>query len=78
MTQDFKRGDYVTVPGMKDEVEVTGFDNGTNELIVRYVRDNGRDAWRTVSRKGVALYVEDTTEFAADPDDVASDRFHNR
>ncbi len=50
MAKRIKIGDWVTTPEFDYEVQVTGTDTGTGELIVRYVLDNGRDAYKTVSR----------------------------
>lgn len=76
MAQAIKRGDYVNVPGMDIEVEVTGVDNGTDSLIVHYYRASKGWGYKTVSREGVTLYVETEADTAAD--DAHSDRFHNR
>lgn len=59
MTKHFNIGDWVNVPGMADEVEVTGYDRGHDYLIVRHVLDNGRDAYKTVSPQGVTLFVDE-------------------
>ena len=51
-------GDYVTTPAFDVEVEVTGRDTGMGDLIVRYVRDNGSDAFKTIPAFSARRYVE--------------------
>lgn len=58
MTKHFNIGDWINVPGMEDEVEVTGYDRGQDYLIVRYILDNGRVAFKTVSPVTATLFQE--------------------
>ena len=51
-------GDYVTTPRFDYPVQVTGNDTGTGDLIVRYVLDNGADAYKTIPAFSAQRYVE--------------------
>lgn len=58
MARKIKVGDWINTPAFGYEVEITGEDKGANRWIVRYVRDNGTDAWKTIVKAGVTLYVD--------------------
>ncbi len=58
MTKAIKIGEWVNVPEFDYEVQVTGRDVGTGELIVAYLLDDGRTAFKTVSRKAATRFVD--------------------
>lgn len=58
MAKKIKIGDWVVTPEFDYEVQVTGKDAGTDELIVRYVLDNGRDAYKTIRRDAAVKFEE--------------------
>lgn len=58
MAKKIKIGDWVVTPEFDYEVQVTGTDKGTDELIVRYVTDNGQDAYKTIGRSKATKFEE--------------------
>lgn len=56
--QQIKIGDWINTPSIDYEVEVVGRDNGTGELIVHYILDSGRDAYKTVPVSSATLFVD--------------------
>lgn len=51
MAKEIKVGDWIVTPEFDYEVNVTGVDKGTGDLIIAYVLVNGQTAYKTVPRK---------------------------